>query len=71
MIHEPWKLSPIEELDLGITVGSKYPRPVVDNIETTRNARNRIWNIKKSNLSKSLATDVVNKHASNKKSNVR
>ncbi|MEC8086142.1 MAG: FAD-binding domain-containing protein, partial [Pseudomonadota bacterium] len=71
LIHEPWKLSPIEELDLGITLGSKYPKPVVDNTQATRNARNRIWNVKKSNLSKLLAIDVVNKHASNKKSNVR
>ena len=55
LIHEPWKLSPIEELDLGITLGSKYPKPVVDNTQATRNARNRIWNVKKSNLSKLLA----------------
>lgn len=67
LIHEPWKLSPIEELDLGITLGSKYPKPIVDNTQATRNAKNKIWDVKKSNLSKSLAIDVVNKHASNKK----
>ena len=71
LIHEPWKLSPIEELDLGITLDSEYPKPVVDNTQATRNARNRIWEIKKSNISKALAIDVVNKHASNKKSSVR
>ena len=69
LIHEPWKLSPIEELDLGITQGSKYPKPVVDNKQATINARDKIWVVKKSNLSKMLAKDVVHKHASNNKSN--
>ena len=32
----------------------------------TRKAREKIWNVKKSKLSKSLSVDVINKHASNK-----
>ena len=66
LVHEPWKLSPANQLDLGIKNGNDYPSPIVDNTYETRIAREKIWNIKKSKLSKLLSVNVINKHVSNK-----
>ena len=66
LIHEPWRLSPAEELDLGIKSGNNYPSPIVDNGVETKFARDKIWEIRKSKHARDLSIDVVNKHASNK-----
>jgi deoxyribodipyrimidine photo-lyase len=66
LIHEPWRLSPAEELDLGIKSGNNYPSPIVDNGVETKLARDKIWEIRKSKHARDLSIDVVNKHASNK-----
>lgn len=66
LVHEPWKLSPANQLDLGIKNGNDYPSPIVDNTYETRIAREKIWNIKKGKLSKLLSVNVINKHVSNK-----
>ena len=67
LVHEPWKLSPANQLDLGIKNGNNYSSPIVDNTSMTKVAREKIWNIKKGKLSKLLSVNVINKHASNKK----
>ena len=43
LIHEPWRLSPVEELDLGIKLGSSYPKPIVENSIEKKCARDKIW----------------------------
>ena len=68
MIHEPWRLSPVEELDLGIKLGNNYPNPIIDNVVETKLARDKIWEVRKSKHARNLSIDVVNKHASNKQS---
>ena len=65
-IHEPWRLSPVDELDLGIKLGNNYPSPIIDNDIETKHARDKIWKIRKSKHARALSIDVVNKHASNK-----
>ena len=62
LIHEPWRLSPAEELDLGIKSGNNYPGPIVDNGVETKLARDKIWEIRKSKHARNLSIDVVNKH---------
>ena len=62
-IHEPWKMTKIEQEMYGFKLGKDYPNPIVD-IELTRKvALNKIWKIKKSSKSKSLAKKILNKHA--------
>ncbi len=62
-IHEPWKMTKIEQEMYGFKLGKDYPNPIVD-IELTRKvALNKIWKIKKSAKSKSLAKKILNKHA--------
>ena len=67
LIHEPWRLSPVEELDLGIKLGNNYPNPIIDNGVETKLARDKIWEVrKKVKHARNLSIAVVNKHASNK-----
>ena len=62
-IHEPWKMTKIEQEMYGFKLGKDYPNPIVD-VELTRKlALNKIWKIKKSSKSKSLAKKILNKHA--------
>ena len=66
LIHEPWKISPIERAGLDIGHCNKYPDPIIDNSVTARSAREKIWSIKKTNEAKELSKIVIAKHASMK-----
>ena len=66
LIHEPWKISPIERAGLDIGHCNKYPDPIIDNSVTARSAREKIWSIKKTNEAKELSKIVLAKHASMK-----
>ncbi|HAI29089.1 MAG TPA: deoxyribodipyrimidine photolyase, partial [Thalassospira sp.] len=45
-IHEPWRLAPIEQIDLGVEIGKHYPAPIVDHMAAARHARTNIWAIR-------------------------
>ena len=51
------KLNEVKQIDISLL-------PIVDNHETTRLARNRIWKVKKSDQAKELSKLIVEKHAS-------
>ena len=64
LIHEPWKLTYIEQKGINIDIGKDYPSPIVDNQLSTKIARDKIWNIKKSTEAKIISAEVLKKHAS-------
>ena len=64
LIHEPWKLTYIDQKSINFEFGKDYPLPIVNNHETTRIARDRIWKVKKSNKAQELSKLIVQKHAS-------
>ncbi len=64
LIHEPWKLTYIDQKSINFKLGKDYPLPIVDNHETTRIARDKIWKVKKSNEAQELSRLIVQKHAS-------
>ena len=64
LIHEPWKLTYIEQKGVNIEIGKDYPSPIVDNQLSTKIARDKIWNIKKSTEAKIISAEVLKKHAS-------
>ncbi len=64
LIHEPWKLTYIEQKGINIEIGKDYPSPIVDNQLSTKIARDKIWNIKKSTEAKIVSAEVLKKHAS-------
>ena len=64
IIHEPWKLTFIEQKGLNLELGKDYPSPIVDNKISTTIAKEKIWNIKKTAEAKIISAEVLKKHAS-------
>lgn len=46
-IHEPWKMTAMEQTFCGVIIGKDYPLPIVDLQESARMARDKIWGHKK------------------------
>ena len=66
LIHEPWKLSMIEQKLYNCTIGSDYPFPIVDIEQTRKAASDIVWNIRKSNMVKQEGNRIVKKHVNAK-----
>ena len=41
LIHEPWKLTSMEESFYGVLIGKNYPTPIVDLKISSKNARDK------------------------------
>jgi deoxyribodipyrimidine photo-lyase len=46
-IHEPWKMTAMDQLFCEVTIGKDYPLPIVDLQESAKLARDKIWGHKK------------------------
>ncbi len=64
LIHEPWKLTFIEQKGINLEIGKDYPSPIVDNKISTKIAKEKIWNVKKTTEAKIISAEVLSKHAS-------
>ena len=64
LVHEPWKISPIEKAGLDLRQFNKYPKPIVENQAAAKMAREKIWAVKKTRKAKELSKMVIEKHAS-------
>jgi deoxyribodipyrimidine photo-lyase len=61
-IHEPWKMSIIEQALYHVTIGKDYPAPIVD-IEATRKvASDIVWSFRKTAEVKKEGNRILNKH---------
>ncbi|MBH43338.1 MAG: deoxyribodipyrimidine photolyase [Rickettsiales bacterium] len=67
LIHEPWKINYLEEKELNFKLNKHYPNRIVDNFESTKNAKEKIWKIRKEFGFKELSSEIVKKHASLKR----
>ena len=66
LVHEPWKLTYLEQKDLDLEIGKHYPHPIVDHHSSSKIARDKIWKIKKTDEAKFNAQKILQKHASAK-----
>lgn len=46
-IHEPWKMTPMEQSFCNVVIGEDYPLPIVDLKKSSHMARDKIWGHKK------------------------
>ena len=46
-IHEPWKMTNMEQIFCGLIIGEDYPLPILELQESARIARDKIWGHKK------------------------
>ena len=63
-IHEPWKMSRHEQSRCGVIVGVDYPEPIVDEKESARVAKQRVSEVRKTDLAVRQSKRVYEKHGS-------
>jgi deoxyribodipyrimidine photo-lyase len=61
-IHEPWKMTAIEQSMCGVRIGKHYPQPIVDLKESGRMARKKIWGHRSHPLVKQDCERILKKH---------
>jgi deoxyribodipyrimidine photo-lyase len=62
LIHEPWKMSAMEQDFYNVVIGKDYPSPIVD-IEATRKvASDVVWGFKKTTAVKLEGNRILSKH---------
>jgi deoxyribodipyrimidine photo-lyase len=66
-IHEPWKLSYIEQKDLNFELGKDYPNPIIDLEDAGKKARKVIWDMRKEPLVKLEAKRILARHTVSKR----
>lgn len=66
-IHEPWMLSEIDSLMYGFKIGRDYPEPIVEFETAYKYARDKLWELRKSDKSKKSSREVLKKHVRNSK----
>ena len=61
-IHEPWKMSLLEQELYSFKIGKDYPSPIVDLDETQRFATQEMWGSRKIDEVKIEAKRILQKH---------
>ena len=71
LIHEPWKLSLLEQEIYQCKLGEQYPNPIVD-IEVTRKyASDIVWSFRKQEIVKQEGKRILAKHVNNSVSHMK
>ncbi len=70
LIHEPWKLSIIEQQLYNCEIGTTYPKPIVDIDETRKYASEIVWQYRKKDEVKLEGKRILQKHVNHQKSHL-
>ena len=65
LIHEPWKLSIMEQQLYTCEIGTDYPAPIVDIDESRKRASDIVWNYRKTDDVKLEGKRILKKHVNN------
>ena len=65
-IHEPWKLSAMEQQLYGFELGRDYPQPIVDVEASRQKAADIVWSFRKSEDVKEEGKRILAKHTNTK-----
>ncbi len=68
LIHEPHKLSLIEQQLYNCEIGKHYPKPIVDVEKTRKNASDLVWSFRKNDDVKKEGKRILAKHVNSPKS---
>jgi deoxyribodipyrimidine photo-lyase len=63
-VHEPWKMSPIEQRALDFSVGDDYPERIVDHNEAYHHAQDTIRSFRERPAIQKQADAILRKHGS-------
>jgi len=61
-IHEPWKLTTIEQEMYNFKLGINYPYPIVDVEKTRKYSSDILWNLRKDKEVKKDSKRIIEKH---------
>lgn len=61
-IHEPWKMTQMEQNLYGVTIGVDYPFPIVDIEATRKKASDVVWSFRKNDAVKVEGARILKKH---------
>lgn len=64
LVHEPWKLSPLEQKEFHYAPGINYPAPIVEHREAVRKAREIITRFRKDSVASGVIQSTLQKHGS-------
>ena len=67
LVHEPWKINFLEEKEYNFKLGKHYFKPIIDNKQRTKIAKDMIWSIRKKPEAKEISKQIVLQHASMKR----
>ena len=70
LIHEPYKLSSIEQQLYKCEIGKDYPFPIVNVEETRKYASDIVWSFRKNAAVKTEGKRILEKHVNNPKSHL-
>ena len=70
LIHEPWKLSLMDQQLYDCEIGKNYPAPIVDVESTRKCASDIVWSFRKKDDVKTEGKRILQKHVSNPKSHL-
>lgn len=65
-LHEPWTMDAGEQRAAGCLIGRDYPEPVVDHVAAAREARDRVWAVRRGREFREAADAIQERHGSRK-----
>lgn len=65
-IHEPWRMTELDQQLCGVRIGVDYPLPIVELAETGKYARANLWHTKNSHSSKNENERILRVHTKRK-----
>jgi deoxyribodipyrimidine photo-lyase len=65
-IHEPWKMTEMDQVFCGVILGENYPKQIVELKETARVARKKIWGHRKTKEVIENKRRIITLHTRNK-----
>lgn len=61
-LHEPWKMTSMDQSFCGIIIGKDYPSPIVDLVQTRKYASDMLWAMKDDPIVISESRRILGKH---------
>jgi deoxyribodipyrimidine photo-lyase len=71
LLHEPWKMNPIEQQFYNCEIGKDYPAPIVNIEETRKYASDIVWSFRKKDEVTAEGKRILKKHVSNPNSKAK
>ena len=63
-IHTPWTMTAAEQQAAGCVLGAHYPSPIVDHLQAAREARERVWGVRRGADFGERAAAIQERHGS-------